>query len=151
MNKVAIDTNIAIFLIRNKKFRQYFEQKYPQSSTKFLLCFATETESKSFSFRKSWGEYKCEDLKDLFKIMEPIRYINDEMIQAYTEIEAYTLCQHPTRPKPDGQTAHRMGKNDLWIAATTAVYAQRLITTDKDFLQLDGVFFAVDYIDIAHF
>lgn len=42
-----------------------------------------------------------------------------------------------------------MGKNDLWIAATTSVLKAKLLTTDNDFDHLDGVFFEVAFIDQA--
>jgi predicted nucleic acid-binding protein len=34
-----------------------------------------------------------------------------------------------------------MGKNDIWIAATTSAIFATLITTDGDFEHLNGVFF----------
>lgn len=42
-----------------------------------------------------------------------------------------------------------MGKNDLWIAATAAVTGVRLLTTDKDFDHLDGVYLERDWLDPA--
>ena len=44
-------------------------------------------------------------------------------------------------------TARNMGKNDLWIAATTAATNTVLLTADKDFDHLDKVFFSVIKID----
>ena len=41
-----------------------------------------------------------------------------------------------------------MGKNDLWIAATSSVYDLILLTTDKDFNHLDGEFLDLEYIDL---
>ena len=41
-----------------------------------------------------------------------------------------------------------MGKNDLWIAATSSVYDLVLLTTDKDFNHLDGAYLDLEYIDI---
>lgn len=41
-----------------------------------------------------------------------------------------------------------MGENDLWIAATAATYRLPLITTDRDFEHLNGVFLDVIYIDM---
>ena len=38
-----------------------------------------------------------------------------------------------------------MGKNDLWIAATAASINATLVTSDKDFGHLDGVFLNVIY------
>jgi predicted nucleic acid-binding protein len=40
-----------------------------------------------------------------------------------------------------------MGKNDLWIAATASVTNSALITTDKDFEHLDGVYLDYVYVD----
>jgi len=40
-------------------------------------------------------------------------------------------------------SARNMGKNDIWIAATTYLLEATLITLDKDFLHLDEVFFKV--------
>ncbi|MGF1534364.1 MAG: PIN domain-containing protein [Bernardetiaceae bacterium] len=151
MEKAVLDTNILLLLARDQNFRAFFGEKYAHANWQLLVPFATDAEISSLAFRRQWGTEKLHILQQTIAQFVIIDTVCASMKKAYTEIEAYTLCQHPTRPKPDGQTAHRMGKNDLWIAATTAVYAQRLITTDKDFLQLDGVFFAVDYIDIAHF
>ena len=44
-----------------------------------------------------------------------------------------------------------MGKNDLWIAAAASVYDLTLITTDKDFDHLNGVFLDVIYVDLEKF
>lgn len=44
-------------------------------------------------------------------------------------------------------SAIKMGKNDLWIAATAVVENAELITTDKDFIHLDGEFLTVHYVD----
>ena len=74
--------------------------------------------------------------------------VNDEkIIQRYAEVDAYSLNRDRKRPLPVGQTAHVMGKNDLWIAATASVLNARLLTTDHDFDHLDGIFLAVVYVD----
>ena len=63
---------------------------------------------------------------------------NNSLIQMYSEIDAYSQSQHPTLRLPT--SARKMGKNDLWIAATTAVHNATLISTDADFDHLDGLF-----------
>ena len=40
-----------------------------------------------------------------------------------------------------------MGKNDLWIAATSSVYDLVLVTTDKDFDHLDKEYLQLEYQD----
>lgn len=44
-----------------------------------------------------------------------------------------------------------MGKNDLWIAATASAFGITLVTTDKDFDHLNGVFLEVKYINIKDY
>lgn len=44
-----------------------------------------------------------------------------------------------------------MGKNDIWIAATASVFNLRLITTDKDFDHLDGVYIDLEYIPLEKY
>ncbi len=41
-----------------------------------------------------------------------------------------------------------MGKNDLWIAATSSIYDLISLTTDKDFNHLDSEYLNLEYIDI---
>ena len=149
--RVTIDTNTLLLLQRNAAFVRYMHHNYPIDTHRFVLPFATEGEGFSFVIRGSWGTRRREYFKAFLDDLRRVREVSDEMIQAYAEIDAYTLCQHPTLKKPQGETAHRMGKNDLWIAATTYVHADRIVTTDQDFIQLDGVFFPVDYIDISEF
>lgn len=45
--------------------------------------------------------------------------------------------------------ARNMGENDLWIAATAAVYDISLLSTDRDFEHLDGVFLEFHYVEAA--
>ena len=64
----------------------------------------------------------------------------------YAEIDAFSqgkLAGHKTH-----FTARNMGKNDLWIAATTAVLDIELLTTDKDFDHLKTTFLKLRQVDL---
>lgn len=65
----------------------------------------------------------------------------EPIIESYAEIDAYSQNKLPGRPLP--LTARNMGKNDLWIAATTSVLGATLLTTDTDFEHLNGLFLSV--------
>jgi tRNA(fMet)-specific endonuclease VapC len=56
----------------------------------------------------------------------------------------YSQSHHPILKLP--HPARKMGKNDLWIAATTAIYNATLLSTDNDFTHLDGVFITFEKI-----
>jgi len=42
-----------------------------------------------------------------------------------------------------------MGKNDLWVAATAVVTGSKLISTDKDFEDLNGIYLDLIQIEIT--
>jgi len=46
-------------------------------------------------------------------------------------------------------TSRNMGKNDLWIAATAHVSNAILLTTDRDFDHLNGVYFEAAKIEVG--
>lgn len=101
----------------------------------------------SLAIQFGWGATKLQALDELLRKL-PLVDINDErIIREYADIDAYSLGRNAARPLPAGQTARVMGKNDLWIAATTSVLHATLLTTDHDFDHLDGVFLEVIYID----
>ena len=59
----------------------------------------------------------------------------------YVDIETYSNKSNPTRVKEG--SAVKMGKNDIWIAATAKITNSKLITSDNDFDHLDGEYFDV--------
>lgn len=65
----------------------------------------------------------------------------------YAQIDAYSQGKLPEKPLPYGMSSRNMGKNDIWIASTAAVTNSVLVTTDKDFQHLDGVFLDLKLID----
>ena len=89
------------------------------------------------------GERKKENLENLIVNLRPIPIIKRELLDAYAEIDTYSKGKLTAQPLPTGLTARKMGKNDLWIAATTYLSQATLITNDNDFDHLDGVYFKV--------
>ena len=61
-----------------------------------------------------------------------------EIIDRYGDIDAFS--QGKLTNSNVKFTARNMGKNDLWIAATSSVYDLVLVTTDKDFNHLDKAY-----------
>lgn len=148
------DTNILVFAITNKRFRAYLDQNYllanPQN--RFVISAVTEGELKALSIRRGWGYRKINQLNALLSshLVHPVK--QETVYEAYAQIDNYSQGTLKNKPLPKGMTARNMGKNDLWIAATTHVIQQAtLLTTDKDFDHLDGAYFPRDYIDIAQF
>ena len=66
------------------------------------------------------------------------------LIHRYAEIDAFSQSKHPGYPITF--SARNMGKNDLWIAATTSILEANLLTTDTDFDHLNNQFLKVHKI-----
>lgn len=98
-------------------------------------------------FRRQWGTPKLEKLNQLVRKIPQQDINHPAIIRQYVEIDAYRHNGHPGQKLPKGQGAFSMGDNDIWIAATAAALKASLLTTDKDFLPLHGVFLDVVWID----
>jgi len=85
---------------------------------------------------------------ELLRKLPTVDISHDQIIQRYSEIDAFSVGRDKARPLRSGQTARVMGKNDLWILATAAsVLKAALLAIDNDFDHLSNVFLDVIYID----
>ena len=142
MKNIVIDTCVFIHIVREtvtgKKCLEELE-KYDEAAN-IIVSVATKAELESFIAQNNWGRPKIERLS---KILEEITYIDisnaDQLlIDSYTEIDAFS--KRKIKDKSGNLlngSARKMGKNDLWIAATAYSLAIPLMTTDGDFDHLD--------------
>jgi predicted nucleic acid-binding protein len=149
MEKFVLDTGIVLGYVRGAGYAEYAEKKYrlfnPPNIP--LISIVSKGEIYSLAVQLDWSGGKLTLLGELLRKLPVVDINNEQIIQRYAEIDAYSLSKDRKRPLPAGQTARVMGKNDLWIAATTSVLRATLLTTDHDFDHLDGVFLTVAYID----
>lgn len=147
MAKLLLDTNVLINLIRNNsKGKQIQEFISTRENPQIFISVATIAETESLVVQWGWGEQKVASLKKLIDRLVCIDILQEEseMIAAYVGIDAYSQGKVTS---PSGtllkNTARNMGKNDLWIAATTYVLTAELLTMDGDFDHLNGTWFPV--------
>lgn len=138
--KYVLDTNILIGLGRYETFQDYFLGQFLTPKDKVTIPSVCLGELESMSLRKRWGKARWEYLLNILKAFEVHPIQGEKLYTAYANIETYSQNQHPTRKRPD-KKSDKMGKNDLWVAATAHVLEATLITADKDFAHLDGEFF----------
>ena len=67
-----------------------------------------------------------------------INSADTDLLQAYADIDAYSKGNLAANPL--NGSAIKMGKNDIWIAATAKIAHAALITTDGDFDHLKDEF-----------
>lgn len=147
MNYIVIDTCIIICLLRNNAIgKKIGEEIDRQDEPTFIASTVTKGELESFVIQRNWGAKRK---KELFKFLEDVIYLdidssNEELINAYAKIDAFSKGKliDPNGNKLVG-SAHKMGKNDLWIAATAHLLSAPLMTTDSDFDHLDKIYLNV--------
>lgn len=139
------DTNIFLAFIRDSDFYFQLDGKYNffSEDNETSMSVVSVGELLSLSLKRNWGVRKVERMEKLFDELELFEIFNDNTLNAYAQIDAYSQSKHPTVALPKGMTARNMGKNDIWIAATAHAIGADLVTTDKDFDHLDGVFLNV--------
>jgi tRNA(fMet)-specific endonuclease VapC len=79
-------------------------------------------EIRSLVIRLGWGETKQAKLDALLRDLLVLDISSEDVLAAYARIDAESCAQ-----------GRRMGKNDLWIAASAAVLDAVILTTDADF------------------
>lgn len=146
-----LDTNIIVIYGRNSKIADEIEKEYELFSGVHNLAISVVSlgELNSLAKQFRYGEKRKERLNKLVEDIFKIDINFKEIIEKYGEIDAFS--QGKLEGKPTTFSARNMGKNDLWIAATSSIYDMVLITTDKDFEHLDGEYLKLEYIDLAKY
>jgi tRNA(fMet)-specific endonuclease VapC len=124
-----LDTNILVHLVRNDDLGQYLDKTYTLSGCPngLTVSIVTWGELKSLARQFNWSTGRRATMAAMLGGF--IRWdINDPAIlDAYADIDAWSRAN-----------GRRMGKNDVWIAATAIVTSTTIRTTDKDFDHLDN-------------
>ena len=149
MEKYLVDTNIVVQKIRESELWEDISRTYFRKEIKNhgFISYVTNAELHAFAYENNWGKKKMTYLKETFKRFQTLPIENNDILYAYAQISAYSRNRHKSLQLPKRFPAIDMGKNDLWIAATAAAGQLPLITTDKDFLHLDGKFINLIYVD----
>ena len=133
-----LDSNILLHYIRESPLAEVIEARYALTTAvpALLISIVSEGELRALALRLAWGTVKrqrAEGLPDYLTII-PIPF--EDVVETHAKIDDYSHRKGIT-----------MGKNDLWIAATAAIIGARLLTTDRDFGHLDGVYLGRDWMN----
>ena len=143
--RYVLDTNMLLMYLRNGESRviQSLTNDYAplgEDSTP-IICVVSIGELKSLALKNHWGQRRIGDMEAFLSLFVIADINADDVLDMYAEIDAFS--QNKLKTKPLSVSARNMGKNDLWIAAVTAVTNATLITTDNDFEHLNNVYFDV--------
>jgi predicted nucleic acid-binding protein len=138
--RYVLDTSILVHAVRQDRVWGHIQAKYQLFLVEPtpIICVVTVGELRSLALLRGWGQRKLDQMEfllDVFKVAD----INDvRVIDSYAAIDSHYLRQ-----------GRSIGKNDLWIAATSAALGGHLLTCDRDFDDLDVRFLARTWIDPA--
>ena len=136
MNYV-LDTNIILLSMRSEEFKEYIYQNFLKNNMA-IICVVTEGEIYSLATRNGWRERKIKLLDELLENYIVADIHSKDVTKMYAQIDAFS--QGRLKTMKSDFSARNMGKNDLWIAAISAVLNATLLTTDNDFEHLDPNF-----------
>lgn len=149
MTRYLVDTNILLLYIRRDSRISAIDTRFNPLATSAtsIISVVTEGELRSIALQRNWGTPKMTVVEAMLKKFLIADIHVQEIIETYAEIDAFSQGKLATRAL--SMSARSMGKNDLWIAATASVLKLPLLTTDKDFQHLDGIYLDLAFVDLA--
>lgn len=147
--QIIYDTNILLQILRNADAMNKIQARLGYRYLEECVSIVTIAEIRSLSIQFNWGKPRIDQMTRVLADLPAIDINSPEIINRYVEIDCYSKRKHPTLVS-DFSTI-KMGKNDLWIAATASVYQRSLLTTDLDFQHLHGNFIDINYVNDSVF
>jgi tRNA(fMet)-specific endonuclease VapC len=125
-----LDTNILVHACRRDASWNAIKAQFDPMMTDPapVYCFVTAGELRSLAKQHDWGEEKLQQMEFVLRYFPRITIESDDVVNAYATLDTYSRRQ-----------GIRMGKNDLWIAATAFCLNAILLTEDADFDHLQNV------------
>lgn len=141
--RYTLDTNVLLFYVRDKITRRFIDEKFGPFSdeNESIISIVSVGEIYSLAAKNKWGETKLKVVEKLIDDLVVVEVRYKDLINMYVDIDTFSNKSNPKRMVKG--SAVKMGKNDLWIAATTAITDSKLLTADGDFDHLDVVYFEV--------
>lgn len=148
MKNIVLDTCVIIHIIRQSVTGQNCLAllKEFDANPNIIISVVTKGELESFAKQQGWGQNKVNVLNHF---LMQVTYIDIEnadkkLLNSYSEIDAFSkrkVADAQGNLKVGG--AHKMGKNDLWIAASAYAINAPLLTADGDFDHLKETYLNV--------
>ena len=141
--RYTLDTNILLFYVRDAETRKFIEETYApfDKHNEAIISIVSVGEIMVLAAANDWGERKLKLIQKLIDNLVIVELKFDDLINNYIEIEKYNRNIHPTKKRSGSHI--KMGKNDVWIAATAMATKSKLLTSDQDFEHLHDEFIEV--------
>ena len=133
-----LDTNILVHLVREDAVGHRLLGQYDlrRRQPRPLICEVTHGELHPLALQFQWGAHRVRRAQELLDYFVTVSISSDSVYETYAEMDQYCVAQ-----------GRVLGDNDVWIAAVTEVSLAHLLTTDRDFDPLHGVFITGEWVD----
>jgi tRNA(fMet)-specific endonuclease VapC len=143
MNRFLLDTNMLLGFTREAAWAQWAYETWDLGNEAAIVFTSVicRGELLALAEKNGWGESKRRNLVDVLNRFPTVDLNKDSILNRYAELDTWThgrAVSDSSKPQPP-KPAVCMKQNDLWIAATAVATGATLVTTDKDFDHLDGV------------
>lgn len=153
MRRFLPDTNILLGLAREAEWarRVYIRFNLGDPDVIVFTSAACIGEILAIAERNGWGAKRRTRLESMLREFPHLGIKDPDILRAYALIDAWSYGKQVRAPggAPPPKPAVKMGKNDLWIAATAHASRAVLLSTDGDFEHLGGVWFQYEHVDQA--
>jgi len=125
---LVLDTNVLIYLSRGDATGRWLHSTFLAARVDSpIVSVVAVAEARQFARSHEWTLEKNERLRKIVQrcIVRDVTEDDASLIEAYVELDGESR-----------KLGHRMGKNDLWIAAETRRLGAVLLTSERDFDRL---------------
>jgi predicted nucleic acid-binding protein len=147
--RYVLDTNILLHYLRESPLAAIIDSQFnPLDSTQndAIISVVSIGELKALAKINHWGQKRLDKILQLCNELIITDIHSEDVLERYAEIDAFSHGKLLNRPLPS--SARKMGKNDIWIAATSSILNATLLTTDNDFNHLHNEFLELSYIQV---
>ncbi|WP_423924766.1 PIN domain-containing protein [Candidatus Palauibacter sp.] len=150
-DRVLLDTNILLGLARKAPWAERAYQEFDLGNREVVsfTSIVCKGEILAIAEKRGWAQTKRSRLEQILHQFPTVSIDEPQIVHAYALIDAWTRGTAVDSPgvAPPPKPARRMGKNDLWIAATAHTAGAALLTADEDFRHVDGVWLKLLLVD----
>ena len=132
-----LDTNILVHSVRLDATWSRIREEYQLLliDPTPIISIVTVGELRSLALQWTWGSAKLDRMAFALDYFDVVPVEDPALVDKYAEIDAHFQTR-----------GRKLGKNDVWIAATAVRFDARLLTTDRDFNELDPLFLKRDWV-----
>ncbi len=153
MRRFLLDTNMLLGLARKAPWARWAYSHFDLGGPDviYFTSVVCVGELQALAEKFGWGRRRRTELDRLLEGLPALPIKEPDILAAYALIDAWSSGKQVKAPgnASPPKSAVKMGKNDLWVAATAHAIGAILLSTDRDFDHLNGVWFRYERVDQA--